>query len=248
MAESKKPEEEYVVVRHRPGHRLRRSLILLLFSVVCGALGYIAGVSQGEFPLSQRLEIRERPDDQSSALRERYSEARQRLLQLERSQVIDQQALRQARRTISSLETTIAALRADLTFYRNIMAPSESNRGLQVDSLVLKPTRNDDEYRFKLVLIQVGDNESYISGFTTVNIMGERDGKEVLIPLRDVSGDISDQNIRLRYRYFQNIEGTLSLPRNFQPHEIQVVAKSEGAKATVVERSYDWDQLTENGP
>lgn len=247
MAEPKKPEEEYIVVRHRPGHRLRRSLILLAFSVVCGALGYVAGVSQGGFPVLETLEVREGADSKRNALRDRYSEARQRLLQLERAQVIDQQALRQARQTISSLETTIAALRADLTFYRNIMAPSESSRGLQVDSLKLEPTRGDDEYRFKLVMIQVGDNESYISGSATVNIMGERDGKEILIPLRDVSGDLSDQNIRLRYRYFQNIEGTLSLPRNFQPYEVQVVAKSEGAKATVVERSYDWNQLTENG-
>ncbi|MFO8140573.1 MAG: DUF6776 family protein, partial [Marinobacter sp.] len=155
-------------------------------------------------------------------------------------------AMREARNTIAGLETRIAELEADLTFYRNIMAPSEANKGLQVDSFVMVPARAERTYRFKMVLTQIGNNNSFIGGLVAVNVIGARGGEKEVIALRDLSDDIEDLGVRFRFRYFQDVEGTLVLPDGFEPLEIQVVAQAQGSKASKAERTFDWTKLTES--
>lgn len=246
MSEQKKPAEEYVVIRHRRGYRLRRTLILLVFTVAAAVGGYATGLAQGGFRFSTVEDSRDRLESELEDLRSRYVEASQQLTNLERGRTIDQQALNQARRSIVKLETRIASLRADLTFYKNIMAPSETSKGLQVDRLSLQPSRQESAYNFKLVLTQVGNNKSYISGVVAVNVIGVRNEEKEVIALRDLSEDIDDLGVKFRFRYFQDIEGLLEVPADFEPMEIQIVAKSEGQKSAQAERTFDWDDLTEN--
>lgn len=246
MSEQRKPAEEYVVIRHRPGYRLRRTAILLIFTIVAAIAGYAAGLAQGGFRFSSVEETNHVLENEVEELRKNFREARQQLINLERGRVIDEQALNQARKTIVDLETRIVSLQSDLTFYKNIMAPSETSKGLQVDSLTLAPNRSPASHDFKLVLTQVGNNKSYISGVVAVNVIGLRNEEKEVIALRDLSEDIEDLGVKFRFRYFQDVEGTLELPKDFEPIEIQVVAQAEGRKSSQAERTFNWDDLTEN--
>lgn len=245
MSQDKKSADEYVVIRHRPGYRLRRTAILLAFSVIAAVAGYAAGMAQGGFRFSSAEASIGVLQDELKTLREAYTEARQQVINLERGRAIDQQAMKQARTTIVKLETRIASLKSDLTFYKNIMAPSETSKGLQVDSLTLVADRQPGSYDFKLVLTQVGNNKSYISGVVAVNVIGLRDEEKEVIALRDLSQDIDDLGVKFRFRYFQDVEGLLTLPEGFEPIEIQVLAQAEGRKSSQAERTFDWDDLTE---
>jgi len=246
VSEPRKPAEEYVVIRHRPGYRIRRTAILLAFTVIAALAGYAAGLAQGGFRFSDVSASNEVLEEELDDLRSNYKEARQQLVNLERGKAIDAQALKQARTTIVELETRIASLKSDLTFYKNIMAPSETSKGLQVDSLTLAPDYQPGVWDFKLVLIQVGNNKNYISGVVAVNVIGMRDEEKEVIALRDLSQDIEDLGVKFRFRFFQNVEGTLALPDDFEPVEVQVVAQAEGRKSSQAERTFDWDDLTEN--
>lgn len=245
MSEDKKAGE-YVVIRHRPGYRLRRSLILLAFSVASAVLGYTVGMAKDGFRFSHVVENRDFLNDELAELRDRHSGMQQKLINLERGRSIDEQALNQARRAIASLETRISELTSDLTFYKNIMAPSETNKGLQVDQLTVQSSRDDRAYDFKLVLTQVGGNKSYISGVVAVNVIGTRNGEKEVVALRDLSADIDDLGVKFRFRYFQDVEGRLTLPADFEPLEVQVVAQAQGKKSTQSERTFDWHRLTES--
>lgn len=244
MADDRKPGE-YVVIRHKPGRRIRRTLILLVFSVTSAVLGYMTGMAKDGFRFSNVVETRNTLQHDLRKLRETNSSAQQQLINLERGRSIDQQALKQARQAITSLETRVSELEADLTFYKNIMAPSETSEGLQVDRFSLQPARGKRHFDFKLVLTQVGDNSSYITGLVAVNVIGDQKGQKQVIALRDLSDDIEDLGVKFRFRYFQDVEGELILPDDFKPLEIQVVAQAKGSKATKAERTFDWSSLTE---
>ncbi|TNE73118.1 MAG: hypothetical protein EP339_12645 [Gammaproteobacteria bacterium] len=246
MSKEQKPAEEYVVIRHRPGYRLRRTAILLAFTVVAAIAGYAAGLSKGGFRFSSVEASNEVLEEELETLQENYTEARQQVINLERGRAIDEQALNQARRMIVDLETQIVSLKSDLTFYKNIMAPSEVSKGLQVDNLSLVDEREPGVWGFKLVLTQVGNNKNYVSGLVAVNVIGLRDEEKEVIALRDLSEEIEDLGVKFRFRYFQDVEGTLVLPDGFEPLEIQVVAQSEGRNSSQAERTFDWDELTEN--
>ncbi|QSP95973.1 hypothetical protein LPB19_06110 [Marinobacter salinisoli] len=246
MVDKRKPEKEYVVVRHRPGYRVRRTLILLVFSVSAAAVGYAVGVDQGGAHFSSMAATNEVLEDELDSLEDQYTEARQQVVNLERGRLIDKQALNRARTTIVELETQIASLKSDLTFYQNIMAPSETSKGLQVDSFSLAKDPQPGAYDFKMTLTQVGNNKSYIEGVVAVNVIGLRDEEKEVIALRDLSKDIQDLGVKFRFRYFQDVAGLLVLPENFEPREVQVVARAKGQKSSQAERTFDWDDLTEN--
>lgn len=221
-------------------------MILLVFSVISAVVGYTAGMAQGGFRFSSLTETRNSLREEVDSLRDKYTEARQQVVNLERGRQIDEQALSQARRAIAELETRIASLKADVTFYKNIMAPSETSKGLQVDRLLVQRSRQQQVYSFKLVLTQVGNNKSYISGVVAVNLIGTRGGEREVIALRDLSEDIDDLGVKFKFRYFQDIEGLLKLPEDFEPVEVQVVAQAQGRKSTQAERTFDWVKLTES--
>jgi cell division protein FtsB len=245
---TEKKRDEYVIVRRRPGYRLRRTLVLLVFSVVSAAVGYLSGRAEGYFNFATVQETKAHLEKEWRSRREERSEeptSGQRLASLERARSLDEQALREARDTISELETEIADLKTDLIFYRNIMAPSESTKGLQIDSMTLGQQRTSRIYDFKLVLTQMGGNKTYISGVVTVNVIGFRSDEKQAVPLRDLSRDIENLGVKFRFRYFQDVKGELILPEDFKPLEIQVIAEASGKKSVKIERTFDWARLTE---
>lgn len=253
MSEQRKPADEYVVIRRRPGDRWRWALLLIIITVVAAAAGYYGGLVLGGSrsinaeTYNEQLESKVAElEIEIAVLESNYRETQQQLVNLERGKLVDGQALSQARNIIVDLETRVGALQSDLTFYKNIMAPSETSKGLQVDRFSLTSDRLDSVYSFKLVLTQVGNNKSYISGVVAVNIIGMRDAQKEVIALRDLSQEIEDLGVKFRFRYFQDVEGKLALPKGFEPLEVQVVAQAEGRKSSQAERTFDWDDLTEN--
>lgn len=237
--------EQFVIVEKRRGVWIWQILLLVMVGCLGAASGYMLGLSDDGYDIDDMVQSRQSLARELSTVKAEYTEARRALIQLERGQAIDAEAMRTARNTISELESRIDGLEADLTFYRNIMAPSEVSTGLQVDQMTLRNLRGEGRYGFKLTLTQIGDNSSFIGGLVAVNLIGERNGEQEVIPLRDVSEDIEELGVRFRFRYFQDVEGVLRLPEDFKPYEIQVVAKAEGAKASQAQRTFDWLQLTE---
>ena len=87
---------------------------------------------------------------------------------------------------------------------------------------------------------QLANNENLISGYANVNIMETQDGNEVSLPLRSIAPDESQLDIRLQFRYFQNIEGELIVPENFIPEAVQILAVSQGENAKTVQKNFAW--------
>lgn len=234
------------VVKHQPGLRLRQFLILLGFSVCAGVIGFVIGTQHAEFQHRDSVKTRAVLAQQVGQLQEDNTRLRQIQINLERGTRIDQQAIREAQRSISQLEKTVAQLNSDLSFYKNIMAPGEVESNLQVQRLRVTPAGEENRFNFRLSLTQVGDNQSYIAGQAAVSILGSRAGKKEVIPLRDLSDELDEIGIAFRFRYFQDVEASLSLPEGFEPAAVQIVAQAEGKKSARVERLFEWNDLIED--
>jgi hypothetical protein len=224
----------------------------LMSALVCGAFlagGYWAGVQHGTDTESARLGQVEVERDQLKAsaikLRKQYQAGRQQQISLERGRAIDEQALNQARQSIVALETRNAQLRSDLGFYKKIMAPASMAKGLQIDRLSIDKNP-EGGFDFRLVLTQVGNNTLYQSGVVAVNLLSQSGDIADSIPLRDVSPQIDDLGIKFRFRYFQDINGSLTLPDGFEPLEVHVAVQPEGIETVETKRTFLWSRLIAN--
>ncbi|WP_250656510.1 DUF6776 family protein [Alkalimarinus coralli] len=236
---SLRSKEKLIVVPHRPGQRAKQTLFFVLSSVAIAVVGFVAGESRLS---AQNTELEAERDSLRQEVK-RLSESdiryRQEIANLERGRAIDSQAKQSVKSTIRGLEKEVSQLKADVSFYKNILAPADNTKGLQVQKLEILSTSDRKRYAYKVVLTQVANNKRYIQGVVAVNFIGSKGGKKEILPLRDIS-DVKELGIKFKFRYFQDIAGELILPDDFTPEKVQIVAQARGKKNTRVEQTFDW--------
>jgi len=238
-------QEKMVVVPYRP---IRQFILLSLavLMVVGGTVGgymtgdmtgYLNGVAQGNADqLNQTQMIAELAD-----LVEKNSMLRSQVALLDRSNVMDQQTNDEVQTTILGLRERVAQLEQDVLFYRQVMSKDLENVGLVVGQMDIEATELPGRFSYKLVMRhEEAADDSYLTGLVNVDLVGTRDQEKLEIPLRDLSQDEDQLDIRLRFKYFQNIEGNLDLPEGFVPEQIHITAVQTAPMAKTIDKSFSW--------
>ncbi len=236
---NKRADEKLIVVPYRPAENAKRHL----FAWLAVALSIVGGIAMGWYGATYRGgQLASRNTELTRMLNvaeSRTTELAQQVANLERGKDIDDIASRDVQATVRTLESKILQLEEDIAFYKNIMAPSGDDKGLQIQKMELHAARGDRRFQYKLVLTQVANNSKYIQGVVAVNLIGSLNNKKEILPLRDVAG-AEDLGVKFKFRYFQDIAGELELPEGYNPEQIQIVAQSSGKNATKIERTFDW--------
>lgn len=228
------------IIEYRPYRRIWGwGITALLFAGgLQGAFWYghkqgMAGQERAILDLSAiRIEL--------ESARSAEAELRQSLANIKLGGEVDRKSLEEVRLEVLDLKSNIAVLEEENQFYRNLMAPSENAQGLNFGTVEVADTERSRNYRFKIVMQQLATNHELLVGTLNVNIVGRRNGEVTVLSLSDISKDVDNPNIKLRFKYFQNIEGELVLPQGFEPERIELDARSTGKNATTVDKRFGW--------
>lgn len=243
MAVVKGSQQERLVIRqYQPWERFRRAVYFLLLIVLVGVGGYYGGLYDSMSRIQQLTLERDSLSSELQAAERSIATLTQRVNVLEKGGEVDRKATEGIRQTVKELKAQISTLEEEVSFYKGIMAPSSNDRGLRVSKIDITALENAGSFRYSIMLTQVADNSSYISGLAAVNFVGLRNGERVILPLRDLDSSVTDLGVKFRFRYFQEISGELTLPEQFVPEQVQVVLQSTGGKAQRVEQTIDWPQ------
>jgi hypothetical protein len=221
-----RPIPKLVVRPDRPGRAWRIALAVALAWVA--AVG-AAWVVSGRLAAPQLAQTRTELATQRSALAERTTErdeARARLAVSERAAQVAQAANDALQETLREREQEVAALRADLGFYQRLVGGSD-RRTLGVHTIVLKPMAGGRAFGFQVTLTQNLKKSALTEGTATLAVEGVRDGRAATVPWTEL-GD--GKELRFAFKYFQRLEGNLTLPGGFEPSRILVTATSSGGE------------------
>jgi len=170
---------------------------------------------------------------------------RQQIADLKVGQEVDEKANEEVLVTIEGLQNQIAELQEEILFYKGVMLPNVDGKGLRIERLDVLETPDPNKVKYKLLLTQVVDKHEYVQGGVEINVLGRQRLIVAVLPGGDGTGpsdsesaDAKSGPIRFRFRYFQNIDGELTLPDGFEPEEIMVVAQSSGRNAQKLERRF----------
>lgn len=228
-----------IVVPYQPWRTALNWVVIILIVVASSAgfyfYGYGAGIQVSGDAREERDTLLIQMDDMNSQM----SFLQQELINTEQASAVDRQALEEVQDTILNFRETIAQLEEDVLYYKQIMSPENNDTGLMIGQLDLVNMNDAGRVRYRLELRQVGNNDNIISGYANVNILGSQDRQEISMPLRSVAVDENQLDIRLQFRYFQNIQGELLLPERFEPVGVQIIAVDEGNDETV-QKSFAW--------
>jgi len=235
-----------VVVPYRPRQRVLFTLFLVLGVAISAAGGWAYGYYKTM--LTQQTELADQSEltAEIDSLRLENANLRRQIAILDRSSVMDQQANAEVQGTITSLRERVAQLEEDIVFYRQVVAEETEDTGLMIGQLDLDATTDPGRYRYKLVMRQKdADGDTFLVGHVNVNLVGLLDEEQVILALRDISEAEDELDIRLRFKYFQNIEGELALPEGFQPDRVQIAAVSTEPVSKTISEDFGWVVATE---
>lgn len=229
-----------VVVQHRPGRRALRWGLVLLAIITSSALSYWLGERGGRSASQSFGQENIQLKQQLATVEEKWQVVSQQLANAATGAEIDRQAVNEVRAVISKHKQTINELNEEITFYKGLMAPTEREQGLGIRSWELYPGSGPGRYQYKLVLQQLALKHSMLKGTVTVDIVGKRAGVAETLSLDILSRQVEKPAIKLRFKYFQYVDGELQVPVDFVPERVDIVARATAPKKVAVEKHFGW--------
>ena len=228
------------VVEDRPVyHRLvNLGVICLVLIGIAGSfyIGHIEGMAGQEKALDDVSRLKNLLDQSQKEVKE----LRQSVTNVELGAEVDRQANEEVRQQVIDLKEQIASLQEENGFYKGLMAPSESRKGLTIGAVEILNTDRSRAFRYKVVMQQLATNHILLNGNLKFTIIGRVNELEKQYSLAEVSEQYKGESIKLRFKYFQTIAGELTLPEGFEPEGIELVAQSTGKNATTVKKRFGW--------
>ncbi|MCW8877100.1 MAG: hypothetical protein OQJ89_15435 [Kangiellaceae bacterium] len=170
-----------------------------------------------------------------------YQKANEDLVMQTQSAKVDNKSNQQLVETVKQLQDTQRELEAELSFYRNIMAPELAKEGLTIADLELSKLNQQSPIHFKLMLTQAGKQEQFLKGEVILKVAGTLDGNQKVYQFREL-GAFQSKDFQFQFRYFQNIEGAIVLPTGFVAQQVTVTAKTRGLrKNQSAEKQFEWN-------
>ena len=234
-------QERMVVVPYRPVRRL----ILLALSFLLVVATALGGFAYAYYQTALRYGLRN-ADQLSLAQQVERLEAENLSLSrqvtvLDRSNAMDRKVAEDMQGTLGSLRNQVAKLEQDIVFYRSVISGDGDDTGLTISNWEITPTNDADRYRYKLMLRQQdADGDTFLIGHVNINLVGRKGEEITFFSIRDVSSDQKENDIKLRFKFFQIIEGELILPFGFVPERIQIIGVEKSPIQKSLDQSFDW--------
>jgi len=153
---------------------------------------------------------------------------------------VDRAALELVRQDLAQQQEQIADLDEGLRFYRSLMAPGEIAQGFSLRGIELVARDKPGRYGYRIVVQQEARKHETMRGKLQVHLLGLQESQSVSYSLAALTDDMENNDIPLRFRYFQAIEGELALPEGFQVQTIDVLATVTSPRKLEVGELYPW--------
>ena len=222
------------VVSHHPLSRLMWSAGVAVICVLGAVGGYWLGLAKGGLDRTYVSSLESLQD----ANTEQIAVLQAQLEAVGLNQDVGSQTAQELRLTIKGLRDEIAELTEEVTFYKSLMSPSELTRGLQIADFEIRTTLVADQYRFHLLLTQVESRRDWIQGDIELLVQGK---DQQVLSLTEIA-DADTYPLKFRFRYFQDLSGTISLPEGFEPESVEITARRRGASAKNLAKSFAWHE------
>ncbi len=225
---------------------LRRLLVEVAVVLSLALLGYLAwwlyelGKVHGVAELESLRQEHARLEELHNALQAENEGLREQVAILDRSSSIDRQAAQAVQDELGALQNELLTVREEMEFYRGIVSPGNVKPGLYLHRFELGKGLQPGQFHYDLVLTQLKRNDRDVTGTVEWRITGKLDGELRELDLAAVTEDQVGE-LKFRFRYYQHLTGTVTLPQGFRAQEVRLTIRATGKKAPdTIEEIIEW--------
>lgn len=175
---------------------------------------------QAEREMAQQAELNSRLQMEDAALRQAVA-ASERQLQIERSTYGD------LAKQVKDLSDENTGLKEDLAFFQSLLSAG-TKEAVSIYRFNVEPDTLPGEYRFRLLLLQMGPRQKEFHGKLRflVDVMQNGQKSVMTIPEENVS-DLDAYNVN--FKYYQRVEGSFRVEPGAVAKSVQVRVFENGA-------------------
>jgi hypothetical protein len=165
-------------------------------------------------------------------------EQRRQLAAADVARRVDREGYKQVERSLGDMQSQIARLNQDLSFYRGLVQPV-SLIHVKVQQMQIVPQVDTHQFHLKFVLTQVAKPDSTVAGNTAITIDGLQWGKPTSLSFAEVS-PTRRPTLAYSFRYFQEYDEPIELPRGFEPTRVGIEIHGGKDTAHSVQQAFVW--------
>ncbi|MGD0491054.1 MAG: DUF6776 family protein [Steroidobacteraceae bacterium] len=176
----------------------------------------------------------------SSRIRALEAENSRLRTQLEAADVarrVDQEGYKQVQRSLGDMQTQIARLNQDLSFYRGLVQP-DSLVHVKVQQMQIVP-ETDGQFRLKFILMQTGKPDKEVSGSASIVLDGLQGGRPQSLNFAEIS-PTRRPSLAYSFRYFEDYDEIVRLPKGFTPTRLGVEIHSGKDQSHGFRQAFVW--------
>jgi hypothetical protein len=174
-------------------------------------------------------------DTEQQALKE-LKTMKQELANSKRSEFISRAANNEIQIALAEKDEQIAGLKADLDFYERLVGSSGRRHGLIVHNAEFTKA-SDGAWQYAVTLTQNINRGGITSGQMRFDVDGVSEGKLKTISWNTLLQNPNAPGQAFSFRYFQQMEGSVMLPADFNPQNVRVTLK--GSFGTI-DKVFNW--------
>jgi hypothetical protein len=159
----------------------------------------------------------------SARIRSLEAENTQQRTELEAAEVarrVDREGYKQVEKSLGDMQSQIARLNQDLSFYRGLVQP-ETIVNVKVQQMQILPESGAGQFRFKFVLVQTAKTSGTVAGSFAITLDGLQQGKPVTLDLSTLSPE-GHGSLSYSFKYFQDYDVPIHLPAGFEPTRVGI--------------------------
>ncbi len=181
-------------------------------------------------------------EGQVKVQRARIEELQQLQATLQASDKISRAANTEVQASLAERDEEIAGLRADVAFYERLVGSTSQRKGLNAHTVEFSPEAAGS-WHYNVVLTQNLNRGAISQGQMRFSVEGVKDGKLTTVSWDDLHQQKGAPGKDYSFRYFQQLDGSVMLPRDFTPQRVRVSLTGPGGSAA---QTFDW-KLAGNG-
>ena len=233
-------QEDLMVVPYRPYRRF-----FVVFALLLTFLGAVGGsfFLGRYYAIGSNSDIAAAYDRYKVIAQEKTAESeqfQQQVANMRLAAEVDRKATEEVRAEVVALKTKLAELEQDNSFYRGLMRPAPGDKGLVVDPPAVSVTTSAGVYKYNVLIKQIATQHNQVQGHLEFTLSGKQGDRELSLPLKDISSAYDTEQIKLNFKYFQRIDGEMTLPEDFVPERIDLKIVARKPSSVVIEKKFGW--------
>jgi hypothetical protein len=146
-------------------------------------------------------------------------------------------------RTIGDLQAQVARQTEELAFYRAVVAEGAPPIGVRVGTVRLAASKPPGSFLAHVSLVRAGKTDGMTTGTVSLTIDGQDPkGKVTVLDSKTLAGS-ADPGVPYDFRYYQDLEQTITLPQGFRPEHLTVEVSSTRKDIAPLSQTFPWSAV-----